>query len=260
MNRTRFELTGGFPLTLDDLDFFQQAMRDGFRDVLAQWGTRIRLWGSELTWVPGSFTGGLAGPGTWTVTEGAVYREGEVLYVPASTGQQNNGPVLNIVPDITYPPDNPVAFNDASLNNVNEIRRARVQNAPVFGSAGPDNYNAYIPLVVAIANALPGTLPPTWSAFTQVPAAQGNHTLRYRRDLSGCIHVRGTFTPAGGFIGNLTGNIPASIAPTGNRTIIGCRDSGESIRIQVPTTGPLIHLGSFPGSGDITLNTGYFRD
>jgi len=121
MNKLTFA-TGGHPLALDDLDFLQDAMLQGFtalsnRDAILI-GFRINLVGSG----PFAF---------YELTQGYCMLGGELYYFPGDIGwSAYTNPVIVPVEAIdTGAGKSPVAYADASSQNVHKIRQVELQES-----------------------------------------------------------------------------------------------------------------------------------
>lgn len=117
MNRLKTNQSGGFPFVLDDLRFLDNAYRQAFTNIAYAISlSDCILWGCDLS-----------DDGTdITVTEGAVWLNGEILHVPEQTITYVPGHNYFLRLSASYDPNGLKTFADSNLYDTYELRVAEL--------------------------------------------------------------------------------------------------------------------------------------
>lgn len=125
MNKLVFP-NGGMPLHLDDLDFMQEATREGIKGLLHRFASEKA--GNLI------LSGCIADPNgsNYDITEGFIMIDYEVLYFAGVTNISTNEPYFEL--DVSYDPNGNDAFFDNVSRDTYEIRRAVINTTVPSGS------------------------------------------------------------------------------------------------------------------------------
>jgi hypothetical protein len=111
---------GGMPLFGDDFRFLDEAGREALKGILFEaaqvYDGKMILGGCVLT----------VNPTTFSITEGFVMLDYEVLYLPATTVAKGGNTVCEIQLDVTYDPDGEKTFANSTTQDTYEVRRAKL--------------------------------------------------------------------------------------------------------------------------------------
>lgn len=117
MDKLKTDINGGFPLTLDDLRFEQDAIRGAFRGLLNGFK------GSIDTFIISGVNVTSAGGISWNVSEGWVCFKGEICKVDAHVATFVEDAALTLIVGNTGPT---VQLKNSELQQVWQTRRARI--------------------------------------------------------------------------------------------------------------------------------------
>lgn len=118
MNYFITTFTGKHPIQLNDFEHLQQAYLEGFdalcKTLLPDGTTSAILNGCELEVDEDTMT--------FSVSEGFIYHEGEIYFLPGAEGDFADGQLPYVAIVETYADFNPVEYKDGQLRNVHQIR------------------------------------------------------------------------------------------------------------------------------------------
>jgi hypothetical protein len=174
---------GGMPITQDDLEFIQNASRDGFKGVLSALMRNYdkgQISGTKIT---------DAGD-HWHVAEGYVFYSSELWYVPAHDVTKVSGTLLYFIPDNSWNSNGNKTYENSDVHDTWQIRRMKLS---VLTSPPADGFEVWSPYDYDLTWYLATNLTQFFPLRTQnawvnanllngwaVPVGTGRLRLRYR--------------------------------------------------------------------------------
>lgn len=137
MNKLKTDINGGMPLELDDIRWEQAAVREAFYGLISAFGITAPL-SFKLSGCDVSITGGGA---DYACAAGYICLEGEVCAVDSHSvtiNPVNQMAVFQL--EVTYDPSGEETFEDTSVNDTYEIRKAKLVAVTL---ASPNPYMPY---------------------------------------------------------------------------------------------------------------------
>ena len=137
MKKVLTTLSGGFPLTLDELEYIQSNVKEiasGLGEALSFGSTTVKLYGIEASI---DFSGATpvlnVTPGLFWYSD-EIYLFDEIISLPLDAGTTIEDIENDWEYDLELTTSNPVSFRDATINNINEVRKATLTNTPATWS------------------------------------------------------------------------------------------------------------------------------
>lgn len=220
MNKLRTNYDGGMPLELDDIRFEQLAVREGFTAILSQIpvlnASGYILSGCAVTDLGASY---LVGAG-WVYISGEIYKVDEHEVTKGSAGCHY---VFAI--EVTYDPDGGETFEDTSVYDTYEVRKAKV----IVNTDNPFTEVSYVQMesesgLLRLRNLIIMSFTDTETAWNSVggsgmPAFEqswqnlANEPVAFKKDPLGAIWLQGV-AERNGSADNLVFTLPSGYRPT----------------------------------------------
>lgn len=258
MNKLETSYLGGHPLTLEDLEFFQNGLMEAFNGLASVW-----QYGSSDSIILSGLQGTISGPNV-TYTSGFVVVNSEVYYVPSATIPTAGGFVIDIGQTIDTAGD--IQYEDLTTHSTYLVRRGILKN-PV-GSPTEIDIADFITLkdrLLSITGALT-SLETAWAgvtfngswANTTYSVYYPSNAVRYRKNKIATIELEGSATCPSGSISALMFTLPTGFRPSKLKvypavvidlvlgTLIG--------RVLVKANGEVSFETNTPTSGDVTVS------
>jgi hypothetical protein len=130
MNKLITTNNGGMPLELDDLRWTDEAYREGFKGLATMFGGLAVTDGYILSGLGVTNTGS-----NYSIAEGYVVFNGEIWYIPAKTlAYITTSYKYVIVEDVVFDATGNETFEDGSVNDTYQIRRAKFSQVGILDS------------------------------------------------------------------------------------------------------------------------------
>lgn len=243
---------GGHPLTIEDLQFMQDAWRAGFTAAMSMFASpaypSFIVSGCEKT--------AAATPGYADISAGYVYHANEVWQVEQALNVPNAD--IHLAPDVSYQAPSPVTYASGSDFDTKQVRKMVVGNgAPPTGGV------------------LYATLPVLWQLLQKkgtdwqeplyqlgVSGLSGNLQPGWRITAAGMVVFRGrvsinmaTILP--GAIQHNIALLPEWAAPARPRTFTATTSNGKFLRIVVSQQSGFCNIAIATTSGSSFTDSGF---
>jgi hypothetical protein len=215
MNKLITTVLGGMPLDLDDISFFQDAIREAFYGLVSAFGISptdsFILSGCVLVPDP------VPGP-SMHLTAGYIAYNGEIWKVDAVNGLDSSIPYYWIPDSPVYDPTGLETFENGSTNNTYEVRKMKLVSGTPPAQYMPSDAPTLASKIIAInSTVFAKKVQENW---TPVTTANGWNVgdLRYRKSTGGMVSLSGipnhqSYDDSKSVIGNL----PVGYRPIANK-------------------------------------------
>lgn len=250
MNKLKTDITGGFPIKLDDFRWTDNAYRSAFTGMISGFG----ITDNEAVILSGcdrSLTGG-----TVTISEGYVSIGGEICYVPEhSYTEPTGGDVEYWDIDVSYDTAGLKMFQSTVSHDTYEQRIGKI----IVASSTPAGYTEYnlAKDIFEIIRIKINT--GVWNVFTnQVIPGVGTFTTKYKKLPTEFVHFSGIFyyeDPGIGSIDLLIGTLPVGYRPVAEkRFMVSTGNSAGTVYISILTIGTNGEMRIKSADGNAVLN------
>lgn len=227
------------PLLSRSMEFLQDSYKEIF-DALAQSIIIDKTLYNVLFGCVNSTPGG----GTFTISAGAIYQNGEVYLVDAATLTPGGGQTVVLVLETTYQSGDPIQFSDGSTHNVHEIKKLKLQNG-VSGS-GLVDYSS-----VVFHNEKWNVVGASGQPAFQNSWNFNTNNVRFKKDKSGFLVMDGV--AFGGSTGTVVFTLPVGYRPATSKRFYGASNAVDTSQVYIATNGDVSI--SYTSNGSVFLDS-----
>ncbi|MBN9293729.1 MAG: hypothetical protein J0G96_07110 [Flavobacteriia bacterium] len=234
MNRLTTTYNGGFNLKMNDFRWIETGLFEAFKGLaspLLNNNTQIILSGCSL-----SISGG-----TLTLTEGFIFLNNEVFFVP-SQSEPDAGTTYKYFDVIeSFDPSGLKEFKNGLTHDVYAIRRGKLIQSNTL-PVGAVDYSSYVTAIQSIETQLKSRLSPMTTLVTQtIPPGEtleGTYLIRGWKDFASGIHLTGRRWAEDLSIGSTLFTLPAGYRPGTEQVLsLPLSSSAKMIQVTIQTNG-----------------------